>query len=265
MKGQVCINSYESLFRKAGQLFIWVVLACAMPGTYGEVMAQNSEDGGKRIVEMQCIKCHGTGELGSPKIGDRAAWIPRMKFGVDAMVLSAIRGHGNMPARGGMANLTDSELRSAIIYMFSQGIVTVTGPASAPGAVNSPNYKIIDGMDIFLGVATAESIREQHAKVDPERSMHKGVPVRKDSYHVNITLLDRKTKAAIADALIEVSVADPVMGGETKKLELMTFNNAISYGNYFRMPGKGAYTITAQIRRPGVPLVIEARFDYRHN
>ncbi len=29
-----------------------------------------------------------------------------------------IKGHGGMPVRGGMADLTDSELRSAIIYMF---------------------------------------------------------------------------------------------------------------------------------------------------
>lgn len=263
MSNQVCSNGYSSSVRKTGSLFIWGVLACAMSITFGDVMAQSNGGSGKKIVEMQCIKCHGTGELGAPKIGDRAAWIPRMKYGVDALVLSAIRGHGGMPARGGMAALTDPEVREAVIYMFSQGIVTVTGPA--PVAATGPNYKIVDGMDIYLGVATAESIREQHAKGYPERSMHKGVPGRKDSYHVNITLLDRKTKAAIADALVEVTVADPVMGGETKTLELMAFNHAISYGNYFRMPGKDSHTITVHIRRPGISRVIETRFDYRHN
>lgn len=263
MSNQVCSNGYSSSVRKTGSLFIWGVLACAMSITFGDVMAQSNGGSGKKIVEMQCIKCHGTGELGAPKIGDRAAWIPRMKYGIDALVLSAIRGHGGMPARGGMAALTDPEVREAVIYMFSQGIVTVTGPA--PVAATGPNYKIVDGMDIYLGVATAESIREQHAKGYPERSMHKGVPGRKDSYHVNITLLDRKTKAAIADALVEVTVADPVMGGETKTLELMAFNHAISYGNYFRMPGKDSHTITVHIRRPGISRVIETRFDYRHN
>lgn len=265
MNSQACINGYESSIGKAGRLFIWGILACALPGTYGDVMAQSNGDSGKRIVEMQCIKCHGTGELGSPKIGDRTAWTPRMKYGVDPLVLSAIRGHGNMPARGGMASLTDPEIREAIIYMFSQGIVTVTGPAPAPVAATGPNYRSVDGMDIYLGVATAESIREQNVKGDPERSMHKDVPRRKDNYHVNITLLDRKTKAAIADALVEVKVADPVMGGETKTLELMAFNHAISYGNYFRMPGKGTYTVTVMIRRPGISRAIETRFDYRHH
>lgn len=74
---------------------------------------------GKEIVETQCIKCHGTGVGGAPKIGDRDAWLPRIGRGVDVVVNSAIHGHGAMPPRGGMADLTDPEIRNAIIYMFS--------------------------------------------------------------------------------------------------------------------------------------------------
>jgi len=33
-----------------------------------------------------------------------------------------------MPARGGMANLTDAELRSAIVYMFNKGTVAPKTP-----------------------------------------------------------------------------------------------------------------------------------------
>jgi cytochrome c5 len=76
---------------------------------------------GKEIVEAQCIKCHGTGAGGAPKIGDRAAWTQRAKQGFDAVVASAIRGHGAMPPRGGMADLTDPEIRSAIAYMLNPG------------------------------------------------------------------------------------------------------------------------------------------------
>jgi len=81
---------------------------------------------GKEIVETQCVKCHGKGVGGAPKIGDRAAWTPRLKQGLDPVVASAIHGHGAMPPRGGMANLTDVEIRSAIVYMFNVG----TGAAS---------------------------------------------------------------------------------------------------------------------------------------
>jgi cytochrome c5 len=74
---------------------------------------------GGEIVRMQCAKCHESGAGGAPRIGDQTAWIPRLKPGLDTVVRSAINGHGGMPARGGMADLTDAELRSAITYMFN--------------------------------------------------------------------------------------------------------------------------------------------------
>ncbi len=74
---------------------------------------------GEEIVRKQCSKCHEEGKMGAPRIGDRAAWIPRLTHGLDATVRSAINGHGGMPARGGLADLTDTELKSAIVYMFN--------------------------------------------------------------------------------------------------------------------------------------------------
>lgn len=73
---------------------------------------------GEEVVKAQCFKCHESGKGGAPKIGDRDAWIPRLKEGLESTVRSAMKGHGGMPARGGMADLTDSELRSAVIYLF---------------------------------------------------------------------------------------------------------------------------------------------------
>ncbi|MCE9640220.1 MAG: c-type cytochrome [Betaproteobacteria bacterium] len=78
---------------------------------------------GQQIVAAQCSKCHEKGLNGAPKIGDRDAWVPRLKDGLDPVVRSAINGHGGMPARGGMANLTDAEMREAITYMFNKGRV----------------------------------------------------------------------------------------------------------------------------------------------
>jgi len=76
-------------------------------------------------------------------------------------------------------------------------------------------------------------------------------------------LFDSKTRAAITDAQVEVSAREPVAGGDTKKLELVTLNNMKSYGGYFRMSGKNPYTITARIRKPGMSRVIEAKFDFK--
>ena len=83
--------------------------------------AKTPERTGEQIVQARCARCHRTGEGGAPKIGDREAWIPRVKQGLDVVVRSAINGHGAMPARGGQADLTDSEMRSAVVYMFNAG------------------------------------------------------------------------------------------------------------------------------------------------
>jgi cytochrome c5 len=77
------------------------------------------ERSGRQIVEAQCRNCHETGKGGAPKIGDRAAWIPRLRQGFETTVRSAINGHGGMPARGGLPDLTDHEIRAAIVYMFN--------------------------------------------------------------------------------------------------------------------------------------------------
>jgi cytochrome c5 len=87
------------------------------------VSATAAPRSGEQVVKAQCMKCHGTGTGGAPKIGDRAAWTPRIKQGLDAVVRSAIHGHGGMPARGGMADATDAEIRAAVLYMFNSGSV----------------------------------------------------------------------------------------------------------------------------------------------
>ena len=81
-----------------------------------------AERTGAQIVKAQCAKCHAAGLIGAPKIGDKAAWIDRAKLGFDSVVRSAINGHGAMPSRGGMANLTDAEMRAAVTYMFQESV-----------------------------------------------------------------------------------------------------------------------------------------------
>ena len=216
---------------------------------------------GEQIVQAQCAKCHQTGVNGAPKIGNRDAWTPRLKRGLDFLVRSAINGHGPMPPRGGMADLTDSEIRGAIVYMFNPGRAPAKGPSTELPAAPDRNHKIVGGTEIYLGIVSAESIRAQYPKGSPESSMHGGVPSGKGYYHLNISLFDSKTRAAISDAQVEASVREPT-GGETKKLELVTLNNMKSYGNYFRMTSKNPYTITVRIRRPGTSRATETSFDF---
>lgn len=74
---------------------------------------------GQMVFQERCQECHAEGKNGAPKYGDMEAWKPRLANGVDPLVKSAIGGHKQMPARGGMANLSDAEMRSAVEYMVA--------------------------------------------------------------------------------------------------------------------------------------------------
>jgi len=218
---------------------------------------------GKQVVDAQCAKCHAKGEGGAPKIGDRAAWAPRFKQGIDNLVLSAIRGHGGMPPRGDQADLTDGEIKAAINHMFNPARASAKPKAKAePAAASDPSHKSIAGMEIYLGVLPAESLRTRHAGSDAENKLYGGIPSGSGYFLVNVTLRDSGTKAEIKDAQVRARVAN-LMSGATKALEPATINNSVSYGNYFQMPGKDAYTVTLQIRKPGAARAIEARFDLK--
>src|SRR6185436_7338298 len=151
---------------------------------------------------------------GAPRIGDRAAWSPRMSAGLEAMVRSATAGHGKMPARGGLANTTDPELRAAISYMFNPAGTPTKPPA--PAAATPGNQKVIDGTEIYLGVARKAG----------------------DTHQVTITLRDAVSKRPIEGAEVEVKVTNPVMGAETRKLAAVKTGEVVSYAAEFRLSGK---------------------------
>jgi cytochrome c5 len=210
------------------------------------------------IVNNQCAKCHQEGLNGAPKIGDRPAWIPRLKNGLDKLVASAIHGHGAMPARGGLPDLSDQEIRGAIVYMFNYGVPPAAPPA--PVAAADPHHKVVSGTEIYLGMMRAESMRAAYAGA---RSSDKpDIPSGKGYYHVNISLADSKSQTPVTDADVKVQVSDG-MTTETHTLGLLAANNTVSYGGFYRFSSGSAYTITAELRRPGVPGAIEAKFDFK--
>jgi cytochrome c5 len=75
---------------------------------------------GEQLAQSHCINCHGDGKEGAPRINDFNAWKPRLQKGMTGLVRSAISGHKAMPARSGMAQLSDTDLRNAVTYMVVQ-------------------------------------------------------------------------------------------------------------------------------------------------
>ena len=83
---------------------------------------------GEEIVKGVCNSCHQAGVAGAPKIGDKAAWAPRLAQGLDGLVKSATAGKNAMPPKGG-ADLTPAELTRAIVFMANKSGASFKEPA----------------------------------------------------------------------------------------------------------------------------------------
>ena len=93
------------------------VAAAAIPPAAAPAVA--SADGGKATYDATCVACHGTGAAGAPKLGDKAAWAPRVKTGKPLLYEHAIKGKGAMPPKGGNASLSDDAVKAAVDYLVN--------------------------------------------------------------------------------------------------------------------------------------------------
>ncbi len=84
-----------------------------------------SDDKGKKVYDGACFACHAAGVAGAPKLGDKAAWGPRIAQGNDTLYTHAIKGFqgkaGMMPPKGGNMSLPDDDVKAGVDYMVSKG------------------------------------------------------------------------------------------------------------------------------------------------
>jgi cytochrome c5 len=88
----------------------------------GDAVAVAFTDGAS-VYEAACVACHGAGIGGAPKMGDTAAWAPRIAQGKATLYKHAIEGFqggaGVMPAKGGRTDISDELIQAAVDYMAS--------------------------------------------------------------------------------------------------------------------------------------------------
>ncbi|UJS24822.1 c-type cytochrome [Thiothrix winogradskyi] len=75
---------------------------------------------GEKVYKGICFSCHDVGVAGSPKLGDKAVWAPRIATGAEALYATSLNGKGAMPAKGGNPALSDDEIKAAVDYMVAQ-------------------------------------------------------------------------------------------------------------------------------------------------
>jgi cytochrome c5 len=122
-------TSGERIVRKtlSGYLFLTVtglaLMAGAVKATEPAVpvaAAPGPATSGKDIWKGTCQVCHAAGLLGAPKIGDKAAWAPRIAKGMEVLKDHALHGFSEMPPKGGNDALSDEDVVKALEYMVGQ-------------------------------------------------------------------------------------------------------------------------------------------------
>ncbi|MFY0478737.1 c-type cytochrome [Achromobacter marplatensis] len=91
--------------------------AAAAPAPAAPQAAAAVNPAGEKLYKSVCFACHATGVANAPKFGDKAAWDPYIKTGMDAMVKVAMQGKPPMPPKGGAANASEDDIRAAVQYM----------------------------------------------------------------------------------------------------------------------------------------------------
>jgi cytochrome c5 len=93
---------------------------------------------GEQVFAAQCTACHTPGLAGAPKLGDEAAWAPRIKTGYEALLTSALKGKGAMGAQGG-GDFGDLEIGRGVVYMANKAGAKFDEPKAPAAAASAAN------------------------------------------------------------------------------------------------------------------------------
>jgi hypothetical protein len=162
-----------------------------------------------------------------------------------------MKGHGGMPARGGLADLSDAELRSAVIYMLNSG----------SGAVGGQDYRVTADTTLDFGVVPASVIRSRPKDYPP--SVYGAVPALPDHYYLTVAAFDARSGKRITDAIVKARVSGAAGVGREETLKSIKVGDAVSYGGYLPMAGGGPYRVAVRVTRPGSTVPVDAQFQYR--
>ena len=95
----------------------------ALAPAAAEPVAAAADLPGDTVYNQACVACHGAGIAGAPKMGDAAAWAPRIAQGLDTLHTHALQGFqgkaGYMPPKGGRTDLSDQSVINAVEYIVA--------------------------------------------------------------------------------------------------------------------------------------------------
>ncbi len=95
--------------RLAALLLCFALPAAAQDGVPPEQLG--------RLYLQTCMACHTSAGSGAPQAGDRAAWEPRLRQGMDALLAHTIDGYKGMPPLGSCMDCSEPQFEALIRFM----------------------------------------------------------------------------------------------------------------------------------------------------
>jgi cytochrome c5 len=110
-KGQTAAQVMETIER------IKAVGSAAVEQPVTQAAAAPVARSGEAVYNGTCMACHGTGAAGAPKMGDKAAWAPRLAQGAATLLKHALEGYKGMPPKGGCVDCSGDDIKAAVSYL----------------------------------------------------------------------------------------------------------------------------------------------------
>ena len=93
-------------------------VVAAAPVAPAATVKVGASGNGEALYKQVCTACHAQAVAGAPKFGDKAAWAPRIKTGLNMLTASVLKGKGAMPPKGGSA-ASEADIRATVEYMVN--------------------------------------------------------------------------------------------------------------------------------------------------
>ena len=138
-------------------------------------------------------------------------------------------------------------------------VVVLLFVATIAWSAHSGSHKVADGVSAYFTIVPAEMVRG-HPREHPESEMHGGVPVGEN--HIMVALFDDKSGERIAGAEVTARIRSGHAPDTEKRLESMTIDGSLVYGNYFYMVGSGPYQVELRIHVPGRNKPVNMRLEW---
>jgi c(7)-type cytochrome triheme protein len=175
---------------------------------------------GKGVFDNNCVACHGSGVAGAPKVGDAAAWGPRIKTGKDSLYQSALKGKNAMPPKGGNPGLADSDVKAAVDYMVAQAGGKGGEKAAAaekPAAKEKPAEKVAEKPAEKTPAKEAPKPAATEQKAEAPAVKPAAVPLAPETAAAEVNTFNRLLKSAGKRNLppTQDGIHDPANDGTT--------------------------------------------------